>query len=117
MQGNTVIAMAIISSLGRGQAKWSDGLEHSYIFEILINKMTQLELPLPEITVEDFSRAWTRFGLVAVAKGWDGAKQLAVLLRGKFLDYYLDLGDNDKATLQALKAALKKRRLALTETH
>ena len=79
---------------------------------ILSSKMTQLEVPLPEITVEDFSRAWTRFGLVAVAKGWDDAKQLAVLpalLRGKLLDYYLDLGDDDKATLQALKAALKKK--------
>ena len=52
----------------------SSVLQLCYIFGvrsgILISKMTQLEVPLPEITVEDFSRAWTWFGLVAVAKGW-----------------------------------------------
>ena len=39
-----------------------------------------LELPLPELVVEDFSkRGWTRFELVANAKGWDAARQLAVI--------------------------------------
>jgi predicted S18 family serine protease len=76
--------------------------------------MAQLEVPLPEISVEAFSRAWTRFELVAAAKEyeWNAAKQLAVLpalLRVKLLDYYLDLGDNDKADLKVLKAALKKK--------
>ena len=34
-----------------------------------------LDLPaLPEITVEDFMRAWTRFELVATAKEWNEAK-------------------------------------------
>ena len=67
---------------------------------------------MPEITVEDFSRAWTRFELVAAAKEWNADKQLAVLpalLRGKLLDYYLDLGDDEKATMRALKDALKKK--------
>ena len=32
-----------------------------------------LDLALPEITVEDFGRAWTRFELVAKAKEWDAA--------------------------------------------
>jgi len=36
---------------------------------------SQLDLPLPEITIEDFHRLWTRFELVASAKEWDAAKQ------------------------------------------
>lgn len=74
--------------------------------------MVELEVSLPEITVDDFSRAFVRFELVAAAKEWNAAKQLAVLpalLRGKLLDYYLDLGDDEKATLKALKEALKKK--------
>ena len=38
-----------------------------------------LELPLPELVVEDFKRGWTRFELVTNAKGWDAARQLAVI--------------------------------------
>lgn len=34
---------------------------------------------------------------------------LPALLRGKLFDYYLDLGNNDKADLGTLKAALKKK--------
>ena len=74
--------------------------------------MTQLEIPLPEISAEDFSRAWTRFELVAAAKEWDTARKLVVLptlLRGKLLDYYLDLGDDDKVDLKTLKTVLKKK--------
>ena len=74
--------------------------------------MTQLEIPLPEIKTDDFSQAWTRFELVAAAKEWDARKQLTVLpalLRGKLLDYYLDLGDDDKVDLKTLNAALKKK--------
>ena len=51
-----------------------------------------------------------RFGLLAAAK--DNTKQLAVLpalLRGKLLDYYLDLGDDDKVDLKTLKEALKRK--------
>ena len=36
---------------------------------------TQLDLPLPEIPVEYFSRTWTQFELVAAAKQWEDAKQ------------------------------------------
>ena len=39
----------------------------------------QLEIPLPEITMEDFERAWTRLDLVAAAEKWDNAKQLAII--------------------------------------
>ena len=54
----------------------------------------QLEIPLPEITVEDFERAWIRFDLVAAAKKWDNAKQLAIvpaLLPGKLVDFFVEL--------------------------
>ena len=48
------------------------------------------------------------FELVATAKGWDAAKQLAViptLLRGKLIDYYVELPDDTKCDLGCLKAA------------
>ena len=70
-----------------------------------------LDIPLPELSVDNFKRAWTRFELVARAKGWDAAKQLVVLptlLRGKFVDTYLDFNDETKADLAKLKAALEK---------
>lgn len=71
-----------------------------------------LDIPLPEVTVEDFSRAWTRFELVAAAKQWDDPKQLSViptLLRGKLVDYYIDLEEGEKASMKELKKALAKR--------
>ena len=37
------------------------------------------DIPLPEITVEDFSRAWTQFELVSSAKAWEVDKQAAIL--------------------------------------
>jgi len=46
------------------------------------------DLPLPEITVNDFWHSWTRFELVATAKEWNEAKQklkLPTLLRGKLV--------------------------------
>ena len=36
-----------------------------------------LDVPLPELTVDGFQRAWLRFELVAKAKEWDTAKQLS----------------------------------------
>ena len=39
----------------------------------------QLDLPLPEITVEDFKRAWTHFELVADAKDWNENEQKVIL--------------------------------------
>jgi len=68
-----------------------------------------LDLPLPEITAENFSRAWTRFGFVAKAKEWDETKQLAVLptlLRGKLLDHFVELDAEVKMDLKKLHAAL-----------
>ena len=62
-----------------------------------------LDIPLPELSVDNFKRAWTHFELVARAKGWDAAKQLVVLptlLRGKFVDTYMDFNDETKAEQQ-----------------
>ena len=50
--------------------------------------MAQLDLPLPEITMSDFERSWTRFELVASAKEWNDTKKkliLPTLLRGKLV--------------------------------
>ena len=72
----------------------------------------QLDVPLPEITSEEFLRAWTRFELVASAKEWNEAKQKSVLptlLRGKLVDYFVELSDETKADLQAVKQALMKK--------
>ncbi|XP_065900992.1 uncharacterized protein [Dysidea avara] len=74
--------------------------------------MAQLELPVPELVVEDFKRGWIRFEFVATTKEWDAAKQLAVipaLLRGKLIDYYVDFDDTIKGDLKLLRAALEER--------
>ena len=71
----------------------------------------RLDIPLPEITVEEFQRSWTRFELVASAKGWEAAKQkliLPTLLRGKLVDIYMGLGDDTRGDLKLLKKALMK---------
>ena len=73
--------------------------------------MAQLDLPLPEITVADFQRSWTRFELVASAKEWDAAKQkliLPTLLRGKLVDSYVALNESARETLVSIKKALMK---------
>ena len=70
-----------------------------------------LDIPLPEITAENFKRAWTRFELVAKAKEWEGAKQLTVLptlLRGKLVDKYVDFDAETRTDLVKLKVALEK---------
>ncbi len=70
-----------------------------------------LDIPLPELVAEDFSRGWMRFELVAKTKGWDEAKQLTILptlLRGKLLDYYFDVDEETKGGLKQLKTALMK---------
>ena len=74
--------------------------------------MAQMELPLPELIVEDFQRGWTRFEFVATAKEWNANKQLAViptLLRGRLIDYYVELDDETKGDLKLLKVALQER--------
>ena len=70
-----------------------------------------LDIPLPELTTDDFKRGWTRFELVAKAKEWDAAKQLTVLptlLRGKLLDRFVDFDEETKGDLAKLKSALEK---------
>lgn len=70
------------------------------------------DILLPQITSEDFSRAWTCCELVATTKEWNATKQLAVLptlLRGKLIDYYLDLSDDKKKDIKSLKAALQEK--------
>jgi len=71
--------------------------------------MAQLELPLPELTVSDFERSWTRFELVATAKEWNDAKKkliLPTLLRGKLVDVYVAFDDTTRASLPDTKKAL-----------
>ena len=70
---------------------------------------TPLDLPLLEITVEQFHRAWTRFELVAKAKEWNEARQrlvLPTLLRGKLVDYYTEADDETRGDLDQLKTLL-----------
>ena len=76
------------------------------------------DIPLPEITIEDFRRAWTRFELVATAKKWGEDKQLAIiptLLRGRLVDYYIDLEEEEKFSVQELGKSLKKRAGLMTD--
>ena len=71
--------------------------------------MAQMDLPLPEITMENFLRAWTRFELVAAAKEWNAGKRaivLPTLLRGKLLDIYIELGEDTRADLAEVKKIL-----------
>ena len=64
------------------------------------------------MVAEDLHRGWTCFEFVATAQKWDANKQLTViptLLRGKLIDYYIELDDDTKTDLALLKAALQKR--------
>lgn len=68
-----------------------------------------LDIPLLEITVEEFQHSWRRFELVAGAKGWDAARQkfiLPTLLRGKLVDIYMGLDDDMRGDLKLLKKPL-----------
>ena len=68
-----------------------------------------LDLPLPEITVNDFQRSWTRFKLVTSAKEWDEAKQKLIrptLLRSKLVDAYVLLNETACTSLSTIKKAL-----------
>ena len=71
----------------------------------------QVDLLLPEITVKDFKRAWTRFELIADAKDWNENKRkviLPTLLRGKLVDIYLTIDEETRGNLQHLKKALMR---------
>ena len=64
-----------------------------------------------ELEAEDFHRGWTRLEFVAAAQKWDANKQLTViptLLRGKLIDYYIQLDNGTKTDLALLKAALQE---------
>ena len=68
-----------------------------------------LDLPLPEITANDFQRSWTRFELVESTKEWDEAKQKLILptfLRGKLVGVYVQLNETACANLGNVKKAL-----------
>ena len=74
-----------------------------------VNNMA-MDLQLPELTTDDFHRAWTRFELIAAAKEWNNAKRLTIvptLLRGKLIDYYTEFDDATKTDLATLKQALQ----------
>ena len=76
------------------------------------------DIPLPKITIEDLRRAWTRFELVATAKKWSEDKQLAIiptLLRRRLVDYYINLEEEEKVSIQELGNSLKKRAGLMTD--
>ena len=81
--------------------------------------MAQFDLPLPEITVEDFERSWTHFGLVADTKEWNEDKRLSVipaLLQGSLLDHFLEVPAEERKTVSGLKEALAERAGLTTDT-
>ena len=64
-----------------------------------MGKFVEIDIPLPEIQVDDFERPWLQFEFVAKVKQWDEAKQLEKLpslLCGKLLDHYVGLSADDK---------------------
>ena len=70
---------------------------------------TSLDLPLPEITSEEFLQAWTRFELVAAAKEWsDDRKKVVIptLFRGKLVEYYMEADEATRGNLANLKTLL-----------
>ena len=74
--------------------------------------MAQLELPLPEVNVEDFLRAWKRSELVATVKEWNPKKRdkvLPTLLCGKLIDIYISLNNEITADLADVRKALMKK--------
>lgn len=75
-----------------------------------------IDLPLSELSDttdgEGFARAWARFELVAAAQEWSTEKQLVVLptlLRGKLVDFYMELDEDIKGDLKMLRETLAKR--------
>ena len=108
--------MCCTCSSGQGRTAVADCLEVKFInqinqIKIKSHAMAQMELPLPELVIKDFTWDWTCFEFIATAKEWTAAKQLTViptLLRGKLIDYYVDLDDASKADLKLLKAALQE---------
>ena len=74
--------------------------------------MAQDSIILLEVSVDNFEHAWKRFHLAAVAKQWQEETQVQILptlLRGNLVDYYMDLGDNEKKLLEEVKQALERK--------
>ena len=74
--------------------------------------MAHDSIVLPEVSVENFEHAWKRFRLAATAKQWQEEKQLQILptlLRGNLVDYYMDLSEEEKESLEGLKQALERK--------
>lgn len=72
-------------------------------------RLVTIDLPLPEITIEEFHRAWIRFELVVKAKEWNDEQQklvLPTLLRGKLVDYYTEADKGTRGDLEQLKTML-----------
>ena len=49
--------------------------------------------------LKDFEHTWTKFRLAVAANKWEKEKELAVLpalLRGKLVEYYVSLEDDEK---------------------
>ena len=71
--------------------------------------IVQRDLPLTEITKEDFLCAWTHFELVAAAKEGNAAKRATVLptlLHGILVDIFIKLSEKGRADLKELRKAL-----------
>eukprot|EP00731_Ephydatia_muelleri_P037182 Em0411g3a len=72
----------------------------------------KVNIPLPDITCEDFESSWIRFELVAAAKEWSQEKQaliLPTLLRGKLVECYVELEADTKKAVNYVKEELVKR--------
>lgn len=60
------------------------------------------DLPQPEIMLDNFEGAWRCVHLVAYVMEWNKQKRIAVLpalLRGRFVDQFLEVGEEDKTKL------------------
>ena len=78
---------------------------------------TPLDLPLPEVTVKEFHRAWTRFELVAKAKEWDEARQklvLPTLLCGKLVEYYTEADEETRGKYSNHASAFQRYRISFS---
>ena len=76
--------------------------------------MARFDVTLPEISVETFEHAWIIYQLAATAKEWREDKQLRTLptlLRGKLVEYYMELSSEEKSSLEGVKAALRRKRV------
>ena len=74
--------------------------------------MAHDSIVLPDVSVENFEHAWKRFRLAATAKQWQEEKQLQILptlLRGNLVEYYMDLSEEEKKSLEGLKQALERK--------